>query len=294
MQGFKQVIYCCLLLAAWSCDANPLYKLSVQPPSGVPQVFKLPTPDGFVATERLAFKNDYTEIYYSLVNGYQLDSDSSIQKLVYSDGQWQPPVTAVKGFNSPALSIDGQTLFIEGKNDKDVWFLTKNKQGWGNPKKRYNSAKERHYFSQLNSGNYYYSSPVAGEASLRDFFVLEKGNSKAIGEAINLAEKSDFPRDFFIARDGSYLITRAALQGAAAAPDIAIYFKQSNGKWSAPQSLGSKINATLGAWKWGFYVTDDHNYFFFTSGNEINDTKIYWSRFAQLLLQLQAKGKKGN
>jgi hypothetical protein len=71
-------------------------------------------------------------------------------------------------------------------------------------------------------------------------------------------------------------------------PQIVIYFKQTDGSWSNPQSLGDAVNNTPGAWKWGFYVTDDNQYLFFTSGNEIADTQIYWSRFDGLLQKLKA------
>lgn len=281
---------CGILLFAVQDDAisdSHLHLLSDGPASATAQIFKLPKISGFATTERLAINHDKTVIYYSLVNGYEPSSHSKVVYIQFVDGSWSNAKTLVEDYNSPALSADEKTLYIEGKNSKDAWFLAKQGLGWSSPKKLFSQDKERHYLTRSARGNVFYSSPISVNAKLRDVYRLAGADISKTPKAMGLASASEFPRDFYISAKEEYLIAQTHSQIDGSDKQMSIYFRQPDGAWSKPISMGKEINSVPGAWRWGFYVTSDNKYLFITSGDDINNTHIYWFAFEKTLNSLR-------
>jgi hypothetical protein len=267
--------------------ASPLHAFSESPPSELPLHFALPVPSGFVAAERLVISQDSTQIFYSLVNGYEPDSHTSIQYIEFVDGVWTDPVTLVEGYNSPVISEDGNTLYVEGKNSKDVWALKRGAYEWSEPLKLYSVDKERHYFTELASGSRYYSSLDLTDSKARDIFVSTQADADEPSVALGLASKIEFPKDFFIAGDESYIITTHNASENQPLGEVVVYFRGQDDSWSSPKSIDHLFEPIKASWKWGFYVSPDNKYLFFTAGDSLEDTKIYWLEFSAVIQRLK-------
>jgi hypothetical protein len=70
--------------------------------------------------------------------------------------------------------------------------------------------------------------------------------------------------------------------------ELYISFRRVNSTWSAPVSLGPKINDGV-AHRWGQYVTPDGKYLFYSRGTSAEDCTLYWVRFDRLLKKLRPK-----
>ena len=95
-----------------SVSTESLY-LGQTPPGNTPKIFPLSVKQGFFAAERIAISNDGRDIYYSELKGYYPNTGESIKKYSYSDGKWTGPVTLFEGYAAPALSVTGDTMYVE-------------------------------------------------------------------------------------------------------------------------------------------------------------------------------------
>jgi hypothetical protein len=64
--------------------------------------------------------------------------------------------------------------------------------------------------------------------------------------------------------------------------ELYISFRRPNDTWTAPVSLGPRINNGI-AHRWGQFVTADEKYLFYSYGTSEKDCAIYWVRFDTLL-----------
>jgi|ERR1022692_138294 hypothetical protein len=94
-------------------------------------------------------------------------------------------------------------------------------------------------------------------------------------------------RDFFIARDESYMIV-SANETKDFECELYISFRKADKTWTIPVSLGPLINDGV-AHRWGEYVTPDNKYLFYSRGTSEKDCAIYWVRFDRLLETLRPK-----
>jgi hypothetical protein len=107
---------------------------------------------------------------------------------------------------------------------------------------------------------------------------------KSLGRPVN---EPGFNGDLYIAPDESYMIV-SARETQTYQSELYISFRKSDSTWTAPVSLGPKINDGL-AHRWGQYVTPDGKYLFYSHGTSEKDCAIYWVRFDKLLKSLRPK-----
>ena len=273
--GLKSIILCfvlsCLATASFTQSLSGRYHyLGQTPPGNTPKVFPLLVEKGFFAAERIAVSSDGRDIYYSQIKGYYPNTGESIKKYHFSDGRWTGPVTVFEGFAAPALSLSGDTMYVE--YNFETYFSCKNGSGWTKPRRILTELDSAHYYQVTQNGDYYISSKSGKGAGLSDWcrvaFSGSDTSALSLGKPLNTGKEE---LDFFVSRDESFMIVTNR-------PDLGISFRNDDGRWTNPVSLGPEINFGLASW--GPWVTEDNKYLFFSTGTkaDYSDVSIYWVR----------------
>jgi hypothetical protein len=252
-----------------SVSLGSLY-LGQTPPGDTPEIFSLSVKHGFFAAERIAISNDGRDIYYSELKGYYPNTGESIKMYSYSDYKWTGPVTLFEGYAAPALSVTGDTMYVE--TNFETYISVKNGSGWTKPNRILSELDSAHYFQVTRKGNYYISSKSGKGSGLSDWCrVGIKGSDTTVlslGKPLNTSGEN---LDFFISCDESYLIVTNR-------PGLGISYRKHDGSWTKPENFGPKIDFGLGSW--GPWVTPDNKYLFYTTGTkrDYSDVHVYWVR----------------
>jgi hypothetical protein len=177
----------------------------------------------------------------------------------------------------PFVSPDGKKIFFASrrptadnpaKKDFDIWMVEKGKQGWSAPLNlgpAVNSAGYDNYPAVAANGNLYFGSVREGGRGEGDLYVSRLAGGKYLaaenlGPIVNTAENEADP---YIARDESYIIFSSERASGAGEGDLYISFRQ-NGAWTAPRSLGPKVNSA--DYEYTPLVSPNGKYLFFSRG----------------------------
>ncbi len=259
-------------LIAVGTQAQPIPKdslyLGQSVPGNDPKAFNLEVSPGTFAAERIAISKDGKEIFYSEVKSYYPVTGAKIRCYKFFDNKWTDSIVLFDGFMGPALSITGDTLFIE--REPHMYFSIRENSGWSVPRPIFSSIESAHYLQVTNKGNYYISAKSASSVGASDWSKIQITGkdtvAKSLGFPINRVIDD---LDFFIAKDESYMIT---------CPQGPICISYPNGKegWFNGRYLNNKIN--FGISGWGAYVSPDGKYLFYTTGTKMDysDVHVYW------------------
>ena len=140
------------------------------------------------------------------------------------------------------------------------------------------------------SGNIYVGSDPSPEDVKNGvtyaYSVLTRSNGKvtvkSLGRPLN---EPGFNGDLYVAPDESYMIV-SANETETFESELYISFRKADATWTAPVSLGPRINDGL-AHRWGQYVTPDGKFLFYCRGTSAKDCAVYWVRFDRLLESLR-------
>jgi hypothetical protein len=263
---------------AQSLPKESLY-LGQTPPGDIPKIFPLNVKQGFFAAERIAISDDGKDIYYSEIKGYYPNTGESVKKYSFSQGKWTGPVTLFEGYAAPALSVNGDTMYVE--SNFETYISVKKDSGWSKPKRILTGLDSAHYYQVTRNGHYFISTKSGKGAGLSDWCrVLINGtDTTAISEGRPLNSAGE-DLDFFVSQDGSFMIVTNR-------PRFGISFRNDNGSWTSPRSFGPKIDFGLGSW--GPYVTSDKKYLFYTTGTkrDYSDVYVYWIRIDGIIDSLK-------
>lgn len=265
------VLLICLVFVkfgyAQSIPKDSLY-LGQTPPGNDPKVFKLAVTPGTFAAERIAISKDGSEIYYSEIKSYYPVIGAKLRYYKYVNRKWTGPFVLFEDFMGPALSLSGDTMFVE--KDHNTFYSIKKGLEWSNPKLCFGKVDSAHYLQVTSKGNYYVSARSKSSVGLSDWSKIHiKGkdtSAVSLGFPINNVKEN---QDFYIAKDESYMIT-------CPSGPICISYPTGNGMWSNSRPLNKKINFGIGGW--GAYITADNKYMFYTTGTKMDysDVYIYW------------------
>lgn len=199
----------------------------------------------------------------------------------FENGKWSTaevaPFSGQYFDKEPFVSPDGNKIFFASrrpvdaapeKKDFNIWMVEKTKGGWSAPQTlgpMVNSEGYDNYPAVAKNGTIYFGSVRAGGLGEGDLYRarLVKGKYTAaenLGNVINTAENEADP---YIAPDESFIIYSAERAKGAGEGDLFISFNK-DGKWSAPQSLGPKINTS--DYEYTPLVSPDKKYLFFSRG----------------------------
>ena len=237
-----------------SISTESLY-LGQTPPGNTPKIFPLSVKQGFFAAERIAISNDGKDIYYSEIKGYYPNTGESIKKYSFSQGKWTAPVTLFEGYAAPALSVSGDTMYVE--TNFETYISVKKDSGWTKPARILTGLDSAHYYQVTWNGNYYISTKSGKGAGLSDWcrvlFNRTDTTVSSLGRPLNTSGEN---LDFFVSHDESYTIVTNR-------PGLGISYRKDDGSWTNPRNFGPKIDFGLGSW--GPIVTPDNKYLFYST-----------------------------
>ncbi|AUP78289.1 hypothetical protein [Flavivirga eckloniae] len=269
-----------LILVIWGQkgfgqDSKYLHLLVDSIPNGKPVLVNFEMEKGFMATERIAISKDGKTLYYGVRNGYNSISKADIMKLEFNKGKWsKPQVVFADSSGAPALSRDEKTMYFQYDDTLSPKGIYSRKIGndWSKPKRFIESLKKSHYLQAPRENSFYYSSGIQGDDKIQDVFHVMVTKSDTVTKRLNFNVKGDF-MDLYVAPDESFLILLINKKNNTKSykfysnADLFISFKNKNGTWSKPLSLGTEVHS-VSKWNWGPYVTQDKKYLFFSSWGE--------------------------
>jgi len=254
--------------------------LGQTPPGSTPMVFELPVSSGLQPVERITITSDGKEIYYGEQDKWPPEI-KRIKYFKYVNNAWQGPVVVFEGFVCPALSVNDSIMYMQKDLDgvACTYYSTRTITGWSVPVRLLSTNQQVHYFQQTNLNNYYFASTVPNTSN-SDICKLIISNSDTIIQGLGLPINTPaIENDFFIARDESYIIVFRL----KSPNDLFISYNKSNGSWTNPKSLGTKINTPN--YDCCPFVTNDNKYLFFTRG--MSSYYTYWVKVDQLIDSLK-------
>lgn len=267
--------------------------LGQKPPGDTPKIFAPGMlADSGIVLGKVVFSKDGKSFYYSFARHWFDDNGAGTKEIQFDGTQWLKPKVIAEKITNPALSPDETKLYL-GAGGGQVWVLNITDQGWSKPAFWLEKNYGLYNFQEANSGTFYLGSNgnqgSKSDWSTYDFCKMTiSGKDTTINSLGTVINTPAFDGDFFIAPDESYIII-SAKETPTYESELWISFKQADGAWSTPGSLGPLINDGL-AHRFGQYVSPDGKYLFYTRGTGEQDCNIYWVRFDTLLNRL----KKGN
>ena len=249
-------------------------------PGCSPEVFRLKVSTGHFAAERISISNDGTEIFYSEIKSYYPTSSARIKNYRYKSGKWTGPFVLFENFNSPALSVKNDNLYMEN-NDFETFLSSNSGLKWSIPGRITSELDSAHYMQVTKKGNYYLSSKPVETIGLADWCKLDFTDSDTIAFSLGMPLNTAWDDlDFFISRDETFIIVTTPW-------GLSISYPKNDGSWTNPRNLGVKIN--FGLAMWGPYVTPDNKYLFYTTGTkpDYSDVNVYWVRVDNLIDSLK-------
>ncbi len=266
--------------------------LGQAPPSDTPKIFApgVLTDSGAFVMGRVAFSQDGKEFYYTQNDSWESGEHARLKMIRFADHHWGKPEIVAEQFLSPTLSMDGSVLYMRKADMHNVWESRRNGDGWSAPTMLMNPTYGVYDYMPTLSGNAYVGSDPDPEdvknGSTYVFSLLTISNGKmsvkSLGRPLN---EPGFNGDLYIAPDESYMIV-SAKETPTYQSELYISFRKPDSTWTAPVSLGPKINDGL-AHRWGQYVTADGKYLFYSRGTSEKDCAIYWVRLDKLLQTLR-------
>jgi hypothetical protein len=274
-------------------QTDSLY-LGQTPPETTPILFADDLMLGGTALQcaRIAISSDGKEIYFTRRNSLGIDEED-IQYFKYENSKWNGPFVLFPGFSAmylaPTFSVDGNILYFQTYNGSISvsYYCERDSDEWKTPQLFRGYSGELHYLQETNNNNFY-AAVKNGINGLGNYDICKITFSndtiseiRSLGVPLNTNSNEGI---FFIAKDESFIIVGRNENFSIGNRDLYISYKKSDGAWSNPKSLGSKINngSTL---KWGPYVTSDSKYLFYES-DAIRWT-TWWVRFDGLLDSLR-------
>jgi hypothetical protein len=270
--------------------------LGQKPPGDIPEVFgagMLAKADTF-AFDRVAFSDDGKEFYYPSNTTWFDGKNGRVRYMKFENGKWNGPFVLNSRYYAPTFSVDNNTLyFLGGQVDRThsfVWQSHRTATGWTAPEVYLKKDYGLYDFMPTNSGTCYVGSNVHPDkrGDYQDYDISELKMTatdttiRSLGEPMNTP---GFDGDFFVARDESYIII-SAKETKDYECELWISFHKKDGSWTAPVSLGPKINDGP-AHRWGEYVTPDGKYLIYSTGHSPKDCHLAWVRFDHLLEKLK-------
>ena len=243
---------------------NDSLYLGQTPPGNTPKIFNLPMAPGLRQMERIAITSDGKEIYYSELNTYP-PTVMRITSFRYQENKWQRPFIIFDGYFAPRLSLNDSNMYMQ--RGINTYISKRTNTGWSMPVRLLSTGQQTHYFLTTKYNNIYAASNFSTAVENRDICRIITVNSDTIIQNLGMPVSTSYDEsDLFVDENETYLLVCRSINSAAG--DILISYKNSNGKWTNPKSLGSKINCPNPNWEYGQFVTQDNKYLFFTRGGE--------------------------
>ncbi len=187
----------------------------------------------------------------------------------------------------PFFSCDGKKLFFSSRRllpsglpakDIALWVVERKGNSWGMPVPVDSSVSKgfEYAHSLSRTGNLFFSARevVNGKGLWKIYFSKFNNGKYAPPEPLNTTiNDGSYVDGPLVAPDESFLIFESDRAGGIGSIDLYICFKE-NGKWSAPENMGSKINSSKAERFAG--LSPDGKYLFFGSNRASELPDVYW------------------
>jgi Tol biopolymer transport system component len=247
------------------------------------------------------FSPDGNEVFWW---SYRTDSDDKPFEFHRTShrigGRWTAPEKSPFD-EAPIFTPDGKRLYFGSKKEgEDPYYVEKQGSGWSKPKSislvtRFPEVRFAYFPSIARNGTLYFLGYLKGQGGNLGIYRAETTNGtyakpELLPPSINTLNgiRNWTP---FIAPDESYLIF-CSTRGLPASDqgDLFVSFRELDGGWTEPVSLGEPINSKeLERFP---AVTPDGKYLFFTRDTNIPgyayDEDVYWVS-ASIIEKLKAK-----
>jgi len=214
---------------------------------------------------------------------------AKIMHMTRSGGSWSLPDTAEFSEDcwatEPVFSPDGRYLYFStsmGKSnikDYNLWRIKKTKDGWSEPVSLFDVGGEsvwEFHPTISNDGSLYFcwwdTLLQAGDIYLSQ--CSDQGCSEPVKIDVLNSDASD--ADPYIDPDGTYMIFASMRPGGYGLHDHYISFKKSDGSWTSPENMGSKINSEKE--DYDMDLSPDGKYIFLYLNGD-----IYWKEAGDLI-----------
>jgi len=283
--------------AIWN---TPAAYLGQKPPGDKPEPFALALvmKNDTFSMDRVAFSDDGTEFYYPSNNTWFSSTAAAVRCFKYRNGKWEGPFTVFPHYYAPTFSVDGLTLYLLGGGNRmadtaHAYVYQSHRTadgGWTEPAVFLRTSFGTYDLMPTRGGTFYIASNVhAGK--LRDYSDYDistlriSGRDTVVRSLGTPLNTPGFDGDFYVAPDESYIII-SNKETKTFECELAISFRRPDGSWTAPASLGPKINDRA-AHRWGEYVSPDGKYLFYSTGTSPTDCHVVWVRWDGLLAKLR-------
>ncbi|MEM6719259.1 MAG: hypothetical protein AAF611_08105 [Bacteroidota bacterium] len=250
-----------------------------KPPNLIPELFA----PGVVSMEGryefgISFAPNLDELYFS---AKEVDQTTVIYYSKLKDNEWSPIKKAnfTKGEKDtemkPFVSLTEDKIYFTAYNaesrNTQIWYVTRTENTWSDAKQLESPVNDDRVFNlnQGKSGDFYYTN-----IEQRKMYYTTDANAKD-------AEVKELDIEFgiqgFIAPSQEYLVVNARNKedDSRKDSDIYVYFKQQDGTWSKPISLGKEVNSTFSETVPS--ITPDGKFLFFSRYNEKDRlSNFYW------------------
>jgi len=264
--------------------------LGQTPPGNIPVIFAR----GIVSSDDKEhwaprFSPDGNKVFWwsiRQVNDKWLDFHKTMRRV---EGKWSAP--EVSPFdNAPIFSPDGKRLYFGSKNEgEDLYYVEKEGNRWSKPKSlslvtRFPEVRFAYFPTITRNGTLYFMGYLEGQRSNIAIYRSQIVNGEYVKPEL-LPKNINTPGDSilnwtpYIAPDENYLIfCRRRITPKDDYGDLYICFRQPDGSWADPVSLGEPINSKeLERFP---YVSPDGKYLFFTRDTNlpgyVYDEDVYW------------------
>ena len=210
-------------------------------------------------------KDESTGIYYSKLEGKKW---ASIKKANFTKGEKDTEMY-------PFVSFSGNKIYFSAHNpdftDNKIWYVKRLENSWSNAIKLNSPINddEVFYLNQAKNGDLFYTNI----SNTKMNYAPEKnGNFSEVQEV-----EIDYGHHGFISPSQDYLLVQDQNKENEKRKDADIYvcFKEKDGTWTKPISLGNAVNSNFNERIPS--ITPDGKYLFFSRHNEEGGlSNIYW------------------
>ena len=210
-------------------------------------------------------KNESTGIYYTKLEGKKL---TPIKKANFTKGEKDTEMY-------PFVSFSGNEIYFSAHNpdftDNKIWYVNRLENSWSNAIKLESPINddEVFYSNQAKNGDLFYTNI---SKTKMNYAPNKNGKFTEIHEV-----GIDFGHHGFISPSQDYLVVQDQSKENEKRKDADIYvcFKEKDGTWTKPISLGNAVNSNFNERIPS--VTPDDKYLFFSRYNEEGGlSNFYW------------------
>ena len=287
------IISTSILIFLFSCEKEKLSEidyLGQSPPGMVAELFA----PGIISTSSYehsapAFSSDGTIVLWTVVDK---DYHASTFEMKYEEGKWSKPYRPTFADSTaddyyPSFSPDGKKLYFSSRRkvpagysegaDIRIWEVERHQNKWEKAIPFDTTISKGHDYAHsiTKTETLYFSGDPSGRTSF-NISQAEKINGhysepKKLPYTINSVGYEDGP---FIAPDETFLIFESDRpEGINGSIDLYITFKDKDGSWAIPVSMGPKVNSAS-AERFA-RLSPDGKYLFFGS-TRAGNFDIYW------------------